>query len=233
MRKQGSCLEKELMQGTMPGAAGEEDHARPGSTTSRRGQDSLWKSQSEWQRTEINGESTSMVWPTLGSRTAKEQNRAVVTIIRLMWTSTFRRTWLLGVCTCDVKAAKCGCTLPGRCRQDTCRCDHLWTSADTGTDSLRCCTHTGLILRQVKTHSQSALSTVLHTESFVYHSTPAISLSPNMATGMFITLISEDYDVHSLTGNRRCTLPRFLQVDSALYVGQQMSINFPAKNMCL
>jgi len=24
---------------------------------------------------EINGESTSMVWPTLGSRTAKEQNR--------------------------------------------------------------------------------------------------------------------------------------------------------------
>jgi len=27
------------------------------------------------KRTEINGESTSMVWPTLGSRTAKEQNR--------------------------------------------------------------------------------------------------------------------------------------------------------------
>jgi len=26
-------------------------------------------------RTGINGESTSMVWPTLGSRTAKEQNR--------------------------------------------------------------------------------------------------------------------------------------------------------------
>ena len=54
--------------------AGEEDHARPGWTTSRRGQYSLWKSQSEWQRTHINGESTSMVWPTLGSRTAKEQN---------------------------------------------------------------------------------------------------------------------------------------------------------------
>jgi len=33
--------------------------------------------QSEKQRTEIglNGESTSMVWPTLGSRTAKEHNR--------------------------------------------------------------------------------------------------------------------------------------------------------------
>jgi len=35
---------------------------------------------SEWQRTGINGESTSMVWPTLGSRTAKEQN----TVIRIM-----------------------------------------------------------------------------------------------------------------------------------------------------
>ena len=57
MRKQGSCLDKEIMQGTMPG---EEDHARPGWTTSIRGQDSLWKSQSEWQRTEMNGESTSM-----------------------------------------------------------------------------------------------------------------------------------------------------------------------------
>ena len=34
-----------------------------------------WKSQSEWQRNGINGESTSMVWPTVGSRTAKELNR--------------------------------------------------------------------------------------------------------------------------------------------------------------
>jgi len=48
--------------------AGEEDHTRPGWTTSRRGQDSQWKSQSKWQRTEINRENTSMVWPTLGSR---------------------------------------------------------------------------------------------------------------------------------------------------------------------
>ena len=30
---------------------------------------------SEWQKTEINADSTSMVWPTLGSRTATEQNR--------------------------------------------------------------------------------------------------------------------------------------------------------------
>jgi len=37
--------------------AGEQDHARRGWTTSRREKDSLWKSQSEWQRIEINGES--------------------------------------------------------------------------------------------------------------------------------------------------------------------------------
>ena len=55
--------------------AGEEGHARPGWTTSRRGQDSPWKSQSEWQRTGINGESTSVVWPAVGSRTATERNR--------------------------------------------------------------------------------------------------------------------------------------------------------------
>jgi len=59
MKKQWSCLKKEIMHGW---------------TTSRRGQDSPWKSQLERQRTEINGESTSMVWPTLVSRTAKEQN---------------------------------------------------------------------------------------------------------------------------------------------------------------
>jgi len=37
MRKQVSCLEKEIMQGTMQVHAGEEDHARPGWTTSIRG----------------------------------------------------------------------------------------------------------------------------------------------------------------------------------------------------
>ena len=69
--------------------AGEEDHARPGWTTSRRGQDSLWKSQSKRQRTEINGESTSMVWPTLGSRTAKEQEQTERSITVLESTATF------------------------------------------------------------------------------------------------------------------------------------------------
>ena len=78
MRKQRSCLEKEIMQGTMH--EGEKGHARPGwttSRTSRRGQDSPWKSPPEWQITEINGESTSMVWPTLGSRKAKQKNSRV------------------------------------------------------------------------------------------------------------------------------------------------------------
>jgi len=74
MGKQGSCLEKEIMQEQCQVHAREEGHARPGWIT-RRGQDCPWKSQSEWQRTGINGDSTSMVWPTLGSRTAKEQNR--------------------------------------------------------------------------------------------------------------------------------------------------------------
>ena len=49
-RKQGSRLEKEIMQGTMPGARRRgrpRRHARPGWTTSRRRQDSPWKSQSE------------------------------------------------------------------------------------------------------------------------------------------------------------------------------------------
>ena len=66
-RKQGSCLENEIKcKEQCQMHAGEEDHARPGWTTSRCGQVSPWRSQSEWQRTEINGEST--------SRTAKEQN---------------------------------------------------------------------------------------------------------------------------------------------------------------
>jgi len=62
----------------MPGARRRGSHARLGWTTSRLGQDSPWKSQSEWQRTEINGENTFMAWPTLGSRTTKEQNRTVI-----------------------------------------------------------------------------------------------------------------------------------------------------------
>jgi len=38
--------------------------------------------QNDRQRIEINGESTFMVWPTLGSRTAKEQNRTGEVLIQ-------------------------------------------------------------------------------------------------------------------------------------------------------
>jgi len=66
--------------------AGEEDYARPGWTTSKRGQDSPWKSQAVRQRTEINGENRSTVWPILGSRTSKEQNRTVTaTVTSVQW----------------------------------------------------------------------------------------------------------------------------------------------------
>jgi len=53
--------------------AGEEDHARSGWTTSIRGQDSPWKSQSERQRTETKWRKYVHGVANLGSRTAKEQ----------------------------------------------------------------------------------------------------------------------------------------------------------------
>jgi len=52
----------------MPGARRRGRPRTAWMATSRRGQDSPCKSQSEWQRTEINGESTSKVWPTLADR---------------------------------------------------------------------------------------------------------------------------------------------------------------------
>jgi len=47
MRKQGSCFEKGIMQVTMPGARRRGRPRRPIWTTSVRGQDYPWKSQSE------------------------------------------------------------------------------------------------------------------------------------------------------------------------------------------
>jgi len=49
MRKQGNCLEKEIMQGTMPGVRrrGSPRTAWINIKSWTRGQDSLWKSQSE------------------------------------------------------------------------------------------------------------------------------------------------------------------------------------------
>jgi len=72
-RKQESCLEKEIMQGTMPGAR---RRGRP--RTAWMDNIKTWTGLSveeSIRKTEINGGSTSMVWITLGSRTAKEQNR--------------------------------------------------------------------------------------------------------------------------------------------------------------
>ena len=73
MRKQGICLKKEIMQGTMPGAW---RRGRP--RTAWMDNIKTWTGltvEESIRMTEINGESTSVVWPTLGSRTAKEQNR--------------------------------------------------------------------------------------------------------------------------------------------------------------
>jgi len=47
MRKQGSSWRKRKCKEQCHVHAGEEEHARPGWTTSRRGQDCPWKSQSE------------------------------------------------------------------------------------------------------------------------------------------------------------------------------------------
>jgi len=56
------------MQGTMPGAH-RRGRPQPGWTTSRRGQDSPWKNQSEWQLEDRDKwkKSTFVVWPVLGS----------------------------------------------------------------------------------------------------------------------------------------------------------------------
>ena len=75
MRKQGSCLDKEIMQGTMPGAR---RRGRP--RTAWMDNIKTWTGlpvEESIRITEINGESTSVVWPSLGSRTAKEQDRTV------------------------------------------------------------------------------------------------------------------------------------------------------------
>jgi len=75
MRKQRNCVEKEMMQGTMPGAR------------RRRRPRTAWMDNKTWTGLPVEEsvgmtedrdkwrKYTSMVWPTLGSRTAKEQNR--------------------------------------------------------------------------------------------------------------------------------------------------------------
>ena len=92
MRKHGSCVEKEIMQGTMPGAR---RRGRP--CTAWMDNIKMWTGLSveeSVRMTEINEESMSMVWPTLGSRMAEEQNRTC-------------RLCVCVVCLVDVKLYLC------------------------------------------------------------------------------------------------------------------------------
>jgi len=70
MRKQGSCLEKEITQGTLPGAR------RRRKTTHGLDGEHQYVDRTPRGRVGQNDRgSTSMMWPTLRSRTAKEQHR--------------------------------------------------------------------------------------------------------------------------------------------------------------
>ena len=74
MRKQGSCVEKDNAR-NKPGAR---RRGRP--RTAWMDNIKTWTGLSveeSVRMTEINGESTSVVWPTFGSRTTDEQNRTV------------------------------------------------------------------------------------------------------------------------------------------------------------
>ena len=85
MRKQGSCLEKEIMQGTVPSAC---RRGRP--RTAWMDNIKTWTGLSveeSIRMTEVR-ESASVVWPTLGSMTAKEQKGEVRVRVRY---------WLAGV----------------------------------------------------------------------------------------------------------------------------------------
>jgi len=65
---------KEITQGTMPGAR---RRGRPRTAWMDNKTCTGLPMEQSVRMTEINGESTFMAWPTLGSRTAKEQNRTV------------------------------------------------------------------------------------------------------------------------------------------------------------
>ena len=81
MRKKGSCLEKEMMQGTVPGAR---RRGRP--RTAWMDNIKTWTGLSMEESVRMTEEwdtwrKYSMVWPTLGSRTAKEQNRTELRVL--------------------------------------------------------------------------------------------------------------------------------------------------------
>ena len=78
MRKQESCLEKEICKEQCQVHAGDEDHARPGWTTSIRGQNARGRVNQKDKRTEINGESTS-IWCGQPSDRGRLKNRTIST----------------------------------------------------------------------------------------------------------------------------------------------------------
>jgi len=89
------------MQGTMPGVRRRGRLCMAWMDNNKSVQDFPWKSQSEWQRKEINWENMSMVWPTRRSRTAKEQNRTVCKLCVHIWNSSLwkiQRQMVLTVC---------------------------------------------------------------------------------------------------------------------------------------
>jgi len=97
MRKQGSCLE--IMQGTNKRCT----HARK-TTHSLNGYQYVVRTPhvrvNQNNRRELNGESMSMEWPTLGCRTAKEQNRPKHQRLTVLETHTclFMDLWLTFFC---------------------------------------------------------------------------------------------------------------------------------------
>jgi len=87
---QGNCLEEEIMQGTMPGAR-RRGRPRTAWVANIKSWTGLWKSQSEWQRIEINGESTS-IWCGQPSDRGRLRNRTE----HILWWKTvaFLNNWV-------------------------------------------------------------------------------------------------------------------------------------------
>jgi len=103
VRKQGSCLEEEIMQGTVPGAC---RRGRP--HTAWMDNSNTWTGLSmeeSIRMTEINRE-MSIVWPTIGSRTVKEWNK----ILPLEWLKLESSNCVHTSCWC-VPSASLGLTL--------------------------------------------------------------------------------------------------------------------------
>jgi len=76
IRKQGSCLEKEIMQGTMSARCMQARNTTHGLDRKHQYADRTIRGRVNQNEEDIDKLRKSMVWPTLGSRMAKEQNTA-------------------------------------------------------------------------------------------------------------------------------------------------------------